>query len=400
MTPGARDHRVTRTLGADFDPVPTPDGRELYFLALSPDGVDIRRLELDAATDQSSAPTEEPAPSTELPAFRPGPVSAPRPYGLGSATVRPLVGGWIGRPSGPLEIGVNAGDLLGRWRVVALGAVGSGHTRHGGALRGSLRRLPVDLDLDLAHVEQDANGGDILALTASRHLDLVRSALRLYLGASRLSYEGGGTGDRTLISGGLAVVSAWRRGGFELQPWLAAATDRQSGGASTRWQRLRLGLTALAGEARLALAVERHDVQDAAMDTDLLRLGGAPSSLAPPSFEPGRIDLPALPLSTLVGRRLDRLRMRAALPGLPADLVAERDRADTPDGERVRLRLVGLERRWSLAALPLVGLPGLELRVGVARIDGDRLDGELRGWLGLRVPFPNRSMDAALDSPP
>jgi hypothetical protein len=117
-------------------------------------------------------------------------------------------------------------------------------------------------------------------------------------------------------------------------------------------------------------------------------VGGVPSSLAPPTLEPGRLDLPALPPGALDAPRIDRLELRLTTKALPLALVASRYRAYSDPGPVAELRLLGLERTWRLDPLPLVGLPALEAKLGVAHLSGDAGEHGTRWWVGLGFPLP------------
>ncbi len=400
VAPGARYHRVTETLGADLDPAPTPDGRTLFYLSLSPDGLDLRRLPLDAATEQEETSQLPSQPANRLAPREPrgdaaGSVGPARPYGLGRAELTPIFGGWVGSGPDTLELGVRAGDLLGRWQLLALAGLGGGEaTRHGGALRASLRVLPATLELSAARLDLESTRADSLELALDRSLDFGRSHAAFTLGLARNRFETPGR-DRDLAFAAVALDSELRCGAWSLRPGLLARQWSRIGGAAGSWSRVRGTMELAAGDAALVVLGERDESRRVADALDRVRLGGVPSSLAPPSLEPGRIDQPALAVDALAGARIDRLAARLRLPQLPLDLLAERDRV--PGGETVRL--IGVERGWALAPLPLVGLPALELRLGVARVSGTLRRDSTRWWLGLRVPFNVAGAEAALDSP-
>jgi hypothetical protein len=384
---GARPHLVTRSAGAALAPAPTPDGETLYYLALDADGLDVRRLALDAATIQpvpAPAPAPVPAADVTTVADVPGAGAPPsRPYGAGRAEWSALGGGWTGSGPGELTAGARVGELLGRWELLALGAAGDHGATRGGALRLAVRPLPATLSLHLASF-RDATAG-------YRALEVAARGSERY-GATRLGWLGGvgltqldpegpaAAADRGDLFAEIGLAHAWRRGRLGIEPALRLSVARGFDAASFRHfgGGLALGLTA--GDSTLVLAWRRLRA-DAGSDTPW-SLGGAPSSIAPPSARPGRLDLPALAPATLTGDDYEGERLRFEPGRSPLALLVERHRVDSGRW----LRLVGVEARWSLPPWPLVELPGIELAAGVARVDAPGRAGTTRWWLGLLFP--------------
>src|SRR6185295_9629261 len=183
---------VTATLGAAFAPTPTPDGKALFFLSLEPHGLDLRRIEIGAdpppETSLSGAGSE-PFPSL-APLVRPESPAAPltlaampvapgRPYGLGRLEFQPLAGGASSSAgAGAVEIGVRAGDPLGRMEILAFaGSSPSGPT--GGALSGSFRGLPVALGIRLFDLRERPSEQKAPPRGLATDLDLARRGFEL-----------------------------------------------------------------------------------------------------------------------------------------------------------------------------------------------------------------------------
>ncbi len=383
---GAVDHRVTRGAGASFAPAPSPDGRTLFYLALSPDGVDLRRLDLDAATTQAAPELADAEPAESLPAFAAAAVTAPRPYGLGRAELQALVGGFAGSEEGIFELGARAGDLLGRWEVLALAGFGSESARRGGALRGTLRLAPTELELSAARVRLGERDVSALELAAAHDATFAGGNLRLR-GALGWNEGGDETLDRSIAQLGLAGELARRRGRLTFTARAGAERSAALDGDG-RLDRLRLGLRLEGEAAALAIGAATWRASRDAGSGLRPSLGGVPSSLAPSTLEPGRIDLPALAAGALVAPRIDQLELRATTKALPLALIAGGYRAHPGAGPVTELRLIGLERTWRLAPLPLVGLPAVEARVGVVRLTGDGGERGTRWWIGLGFPVP------------
>jgi hypothetical protein len=382
--PGARAHQVTRSAGAALSPAPTPDGATLFYLALDADGLDLRRLPLDAATLQldavpappsSGAPPPAPVLAVEAPA-------AARDYRLGRAEWTPLAGGWVGSEPGALEAGARAGDLVGRWELVALGAVGGGPATPGAALRLTARPWPATVSLQLARFEEADDTHLAVELAARGEVALDSARLELEGGAGLDWVSRAGVPDarrgvafaRADLAGGRALgrLRLGTRLGLDAAGGFGDAGFRHLGGV--------LGLDVATGKAGLALAWERRDAR--AGGDRALRLGGYPSSIVPLSARAGRVARAGLVESELSGDRLESARLRLRLDRLPVQLLSERHRVDGGDW----LTLSGLELRYRLAPLPLVGLPAVELAAGAGRAGGAGTRAGTRWWLGLVFP--------------
>ncbi|HSM13718.1 MAG TPA: hypothetical protein VLA66_06590, partial [Thermoanaerobaculia bacterium] len=381
---GALAHRVTRSVGAALGPAPTPDARELYFLGLDADGFDIRRLDLDAATVQERAPGDSETAAAGQPAtpggFAAESLAAPRGYGLGRPEWTALVAGSAGSGPGGVEAGLRVGELLGRWELVALGAAGGDGFASGGALRLCTRPFAANLALHLARFDEGPGPIDAAELRAEVGVEAWsgRLAWRAGLGAARADAAGL---DRTTGFVGLELATDRVRGRALLRPRLALAATASRGDSDAVFGRAQLGLDAGLGDWSATLELDHREVDDAAGPHDLLSLGGSPSSLAPPSARPGRIDHAALSPGVATGTRYDAVRLRLARRG-PLGLLAERHRLDTG----ARIDLLGADLRWVLPPTPLLGLPALRLEAGAARVDHEGRAAETRWWLGLVLP--------------
>ena len=394
----ARPHQVTRGAGASLAPAPTPDGTTLYFLALDADGLDVRRLPLDAATVQLEVPAaaapDPPAP-TEFAREEP---AAPRPYGAGRAEWSVVAAGWLGDAAQSFEAGARGGDLLGRWELLALGALASDDGVEGGALRLAARPLPATLSLHLASWSEtpaDSTAGGAAEeretvageLAARRELVLGSARLDATLGAGWARSEPG-TADGTAFERGsgfveLGLARGFRRGRGRLDIGLGAALADGFADSEARHESFLAELSAAIPRARLAASWGRHRARGALGPGERLTLGGFPSSVAPSSARPGRVDHPALAPGVLVGEELESQRLSLAPGALPVALFGERHRAD--DG--AWLRLWGLEIRFRTAPLPFLGVPGLSAAAGVARVELEgAADDDTRVWLGLVFP--------------
>jgi hypothetical protein len=408
---------LTRTRGATFSPSPAPDGTGLFYLSLEPDGLDLRRLALPAPAAAAVSPAE--LPTGLAPAVRPPEPAAPEPfaaaevsegrsYGLGRQELFALLGGSAASNGGVWELGVRGGDVVGRLDWLALGSIGEGGWPEGGALAAAWRGWPVELGV---HFFQSTERPTEEFRIAERGnlLDLDRRGIELSAGWDR-TWSGGGLRmearglwneielergplvrrlDQRIgsLAGGWGGLSRW--GSWRLEPGLALHAEAGRTEGASSW--LRYGGTARVGighdDTRLRLSWTRNASEDVGYGFDLYQLGGAEVTILPGTALSGRIAAPGLPVGTLLGTDHEGQRAELTLDFLPAPVFYERHRLWGQGREKGDwLSLAGLEYRFSLAPLPIGRLPGLDLRVGVARVLDEPflvevLEGETRWWL-------------------
>ncbi|HEU5162688.1 MAG TPA: hypothetical protein VFV54_06065, partial [Thermoanaerobaculia bacterium] len=133
----------------------------------------------------------------------------------------------------------------------------------------------------------------------------------------------------------------------------------------------------------VTLEWERRQSDDVVLPIDLFTLGGVISSIHPRSALSGRIEVPALPIATMAGEQHEAQRAVVAL-GMPLRGFYERHRlwfgdASSPRGEW--LELAGAEATADVSAQPLLKIPALEFRLGVARILSGPLHGDTTWWV-------------------
>lgn len=409
---------LTRTQGAAFAPEPLPDGSGLFYLSLEPDGLDLYRLDIPDLVDPTAARaarsvvTELPAglapavpPPAPLPTepFATADLPAARPYGLGPQEFSYLAGGNATSSGGSWELGVRGGDLLGRLQYMALGAISGDGLPEGGALAARWRARPVSLGIHLFDAEEspselsdpapglgtfldaDRRGAELSARWNPRWSgDQLRLEGRLYGG--RVATRAFGPDEEDLdqeIVSAAAGYNLFRRFGswrLETDLGLRAEQGRTEGEDWTRFGGgLRLGIGQ--DDLRLHLSWRRDGSSHVARNVDLYQLGNSTSSLLPETLLAGRIDVPALPLGTLIGSEHEG--QRAELSGLlPIPLFYERHRLwFEGEDEGEWLELAGIEGRFSFGPFPLARLPQLEVRVGGARILDGAFEDDNRWWL-------------------
>ncbi|HXT49413.1 MAG TPA: hypothetical protein VN811_00145 [Thermoanaerobaculia bacterium] len=435
---------ITRTLGAALGPEPTPDGKALFFLALEPEGMQVRRIALEpkgattAEAKPSSAGSETNPPSTgsdtkpslggstvaappppraldaaELhpalppPAGTPPPplafseVPASRDYGFGRGKWSQLSGGSAGPGAASAETAVRGGDIVGRWELLAVAAVGTGGGARGGTLAGVWRGWPVELSAQAYHVREKPSDQREVAREAGGLFDLATDGVEI-AGAWQRPLLDGRLGARLAFGeenlqprhaaeltrrGALLEATAakvlrrgrWRAGG-ELAFSGAAGT---TGGESWDRRGARVELSLGRGRSGLEVTAARHELGGRPSAVDQLRVGGLPSTLLPPFAIANRIEVPALPPAALVGSAYEGQRVALILPQGPLQPFWERHRVERASGWSEWLSLAGLELELRLPPLPLFDLPAARLRVGAAYGLDEPYHGDVNGWAVL-----------------
>lgn len=407
-------HRLTTSLGAALAPAPAPDGRSLFYLGLEADGLDVRRLDLGDETSEPMAPAAEldakgPGPPIALtPVLRPDrpeppspfehrPIGEGRAYGLGRLEILPLLGGSWRASEGHLELGARGGDVVGRFDLLAL--VASGEALDGGALAGSWRGWPVELGLRLFDFEvgqqETAHRGIELSASWDHHSRRRYFSLGggVSIGRSRDGSASRRSIDREQIFLASTLFHQRELGTLRLASRLDLRWDLGESDAAG-WQRwggaLELG-AALRDGPSLWARWQQRDSDGLDHDFDRFQLGGLDSSLWSGGLRGGRIFVPALPSGFLLGDRAESLRLALRHGRWPIELFVERHRLADHGIWGPWIDLRGVELRLFRSPQPLLRLPALELRLGLAElVDGlDRVteggpeNGDIEGWLSL-----------------
>jgi hypothetical protein len=328
---------ITRMSGAAFDPAPAPDG-SIYFMSLQPEGFVVRRIakpEPLASIAQTAKVATRTFPEEELP--------RPRPYGIGRQEIGATFGGAWTAYGNSNEIGVRAGDVVGRLDALAIASSGSDSAERGAALAATWRGLPVAATAHLFKLR--GRGGAEVRGEFMRHAPITVTRI-----------EGGalaGSDRRAFVDGSFALrlrrQSAMAR---------VAADSAQHARASVRAV-ARLGSVRLAASAEAARRIS---------------VGGVASSIVPDALLIGRVLDPALPLGFAAARRYRGVRGDVILSSV--DFFWQRH-----DLEPRKVDVRGIEFSLRSVPVPLLGLPAFDLTAGAARVSGVR---GVKGWLALR----------------
>lgn len=401
---GAPPTRITHSLGAALAPAPDPDGSQVYFLALKPDGYEIRTV-LDNGPPRPEttpdladlAPAVPPVAPGEVPEVRHNPPPRGDRYGAGRQELRPVVGLDHGSHAGQLLLGLRGGDVLGRGEWLVLGSTGSDAGPEGMSAAGTWRGWPFRLGAHLYWTESTpssykepnpATGNDLdlrrkgLEIQVGRALHWNRNHLELAAAVLRESVTPAARDDLNRTVG--TVTAGWdgdrRLGSWKLRGtaglWAQwGETEPDTWSRSGGRVRFEIGK----GRFRRAGAGYRRARSDDGVATfDRLQLGGMERSILPGTLNVARMLEPALPAGHGVG---DDYEGRELLVG-PLFYRDHRLRAaGGPRGER--LAVTGLELGFGTGPLPVLRLPGLRIRAGAARVLDGPLDGDNRFWINM-----------------
>ncbi len=377
----------TRVTGGAFSPAPSPDGRTLYFLAMTAKGVDLHRLDLASAPPPEASAGEAESypllPRTNppiVPARAVAAVEPSRPYRLWDApTIRPFVNFSLGPDGNAVQLGLDADDVLGRLHGLAAGSIGDAAGPRGGTLAAAYRGLPVNLVAQIFSAIEKPGRQSLVerpAFDQERYGFYAGASWRRELPAGFVRLEAGGGFTHveafTLEDvfhrglGGLAGEIAWRRTrgrwGFGVSADFAG-TAGSTGGSG--WTQGRGGgrLAGISPWATLAGSAHFGDTGGKPTAFDVFAIGGGPSTILPPGLDRNRVENPALPADLQTGKRFSAYRAELLLAAVPVVLYGDWMRTGDLDFVRVAGGEVRLER-----LVPAEFGRIFTLRFGIARI--------------------------------
>ena len=152
-------------------------------------------------------------------------------------------------------------------------------------------------------------------------------------------------------------------------------------GASWRQWRGEARAIGFFGPVRLSFGGGYGDTGGAPTQFDLFWLGGASSTIQPPGLDRNRIEDPALPDASQIGRRFEAWRAEAAFSVLT--LYAEQGRAFDPPGKPAPVQAYGGELRPG-RLIPAEFGQGFDFYLGLALIKSKTPSFDSwRGYAGL-----------------
>lgn len=404
--------QLTRSFGASLAPALLRDGSALFYLSVEPDGLDLRRLDSPATLaavprvtiDSSLAPAVRPAAASEpAPLFAAGEVSESRPYGFGRQETR-FHSGFSWLPSThSLELGLRAGDVVGRLSTLLTGAIGEDGSEKGASLASTWRGWPIHLRAHLftaehalseqpdcesalpvcgnPFVDHDRSGGE-LALVWDRLWRTGRLEIESGLVAQNIGLADGDTLDQRILFAQLRQSARRSWGDITAQGDGSLRVERgETDGES--WRRSLIHLRASAGSDGNELMLEwvRGGSDSISHRFDQWTLGGAVLSIVPAAAVSGRIDSPALPIGTAFGDEHETQKASLGVAG-PLRAFYQRHRLwDDAMPHEDWIELAGGELTVTTAPFPLLKLPTLELRLGAARGLSDPIHDKTTWWI-------------------
>jgi hypothetical protein len=396
-----RGERLTREPGAAYGAAP---GKEaVFFLALEWDGFDLRRVGADklVAIDSPVTAPENPTLVQTLVARKPesaaerletATLPEGEPYGGGPLELLPLIGGGSG-PDGPtFELGLRAGDPVGRREALLLAS--AGEIRGAGAqLR--WRGRPWRLGADLFGIEEKATSRREeterhgVALHLSRQWESRALTRRAEFGAAWQNLDGAAEEDDLRIYGRGRLD--WRQDRGE---WRFSAHGQLAGvyGELDPGGEFHL----LSGSGRFEIAYEPYGAQATILGLELgageadggrgeanFELGGRHGSLVPAAFHAEKLESPGLAANILAGDQFERARADLQILGGPLRIFGEKYRFDRPAGGRDEIGFWGLEIELEWPAQPYLRAPAGNLRAGALEILEGPLEDEIELYLSV-----------------
>ncbi len=394
--------RLTRTSGSHILPESSPDGEQVYFLALHSRGYDLRRIATarilppapPLIADVALYPALPPPPTAAPDSFGLTAVTADRPYGLGPRHHRVLPGVIAGAEGMVGMLVVNGIDPVGRFSWLLRGAAGSESDWRGGSLDAELRAFVPSLRASVfsaRHEPTSGREGSITRATSGQALDGRYTGGLLSAGVTRdygtLGYSSragisvgtieqiGGSdaatldpvtaiGRRMLALAELTVGARWDGDRRFIVPRLSirGATGRTGDSSWTR------GTAKLSVDAAIYGLGGRAMVQYAAVNNgapayERLIIGGLPSPLIDGALLDQRWAMSALPVAVAAGNRALSYRLESSVFGLRPFLWG----GAVGDGSWQWHRAAGLEYAFNVAPLSFVGLPAVQVVGGAAR---------------------------------
>lgn len=388
---------ITRSFHGSL--APTVAGQDLYYLSVEIDGLDVRHLSLPQPGLPSISISPALAPVVR-PLARTAPLSAAvalapsNEYGIGRQEWSTIFAGSESPSSRSVEVGMRLGDVIGRTDSILIGSIAGEGSESGIALSTVWRGWPVELKAHLFTADHDLSlqpglpdgltgppGRDQRGIEVSGHRAWFGRARRFDLTSGLLHQsvrEAGAASRFSATTGFLEPRIRYRPSAKDFQFGLEAGGRWDGGEQGGRW-RADLSGSIRKGNASLGLAYAHQWTESG----HALFLGGVASSILPASARSERILQPALPIGVLTGSEYEMQRATLDTGWQPGDFFFERHRMLSTSGSWNEISLAGVELSLLTAPMPVLRFPGLDLRIGLARIFDDPLEDETTFWLTM-----------------
>jgi Tol biopolymer transport system component len=377
---------LTRSFGAAF--APAPSATEIFYLALDPDGLDLRRLasfekRAELSLDSENYRLLSPRAPVAVTTAEKRPLPASSPYGWGRQEIFPLAASTWTPSSRTFDLGVRVGDLIGRIDTIVLASLGGKGSLRGAAASTRIERFPILLGAHLYGAEQQGEDQpDAFLSNASTFADRDQIGLELRGWKSFLTRARSAS-----VAAGILAVDDSIAGELEKDLVIDASArwsplfgklrlTSQLRGAALQGDSdvVRFDLSAAVSHGSLSIGIERVQVE--ASNESPGSLGGIDASILPRAGNIARIIDPALPFATRVSSEIVRDSVTLTVRGI--DLFARRY---DPGAGADAIETYGAEIRLSLGRMPLLRLPDVDLRLGGAEIRNATARNETTYWL-------------------
>lgn len=393
---------LTRLATAALAPEPDPVSGTVYFLHLSPRGLDLNRVWPDSVHLGRGAPLPDvltpavPLPvATVVDTFARETLPASHAYGIGPRRRQLLPSVAVAPEGRRIGLAVSSMDPIGRLTWLVQGSYGDAGTWRGVSAGASLHRFRPVLSGELFTTRDDPSrqhagqfapraidasySGAALAAQLTRRF--VASSYRLRVGTSIGHLDGPtmGHGQRTLALAevGDAHVEQLHRWHFVERVSLHGAAGRTLGQS---WQR---------GIATLGLDVRRSGLGVAGSFTvggvsnvlpyEQFVLGGTEPPLFDAALLAQRVSVPALPIGVAMGRMIEMYRVAITGRALQPYYLAASAGTNLSSWHRV----VGVEATLPVGPIPFVALPSVQVQAGVAYSVDEPFRHKTRGYLSV-----------------
>jgi hypothetical protein len=390
-----RERALTRVTGAAVAPAIDPADGSIWFLSLHSRGYDVRRLSGDSVAGHvvdivGSFGATAPPVAAPRPALPQNPVRGPVAYGLGPRHTGWLPGGSFGPDGLATSAYVTNIDVIGRLDANAGASVGARTQWHGGTAGLAWRGSRLELDAGVHWTRREPGLGSVSGTTgsgydATRAGGVVAGAWTL-AGDTRRWRARAGAGYERLALGGAQVRMAralafaeWSggaqqsRGLWGVTERLAVHGDAGRTGGDHPVRVVVHGALTTTGIGPLPVAVDGTwgRMRGSGLAVERFAAGGLASPLIDSSLTAARYAVAGLPNGAVIppaaGRASGLFAYRVRLPmGLVTPFYEAVSVSSGRGADRWH-RMLGIEMSLTSEAVPAAFIPGVDVRIGVAR---------------------------------